>query len=72
MLHWKFCVQASTIGGMVTEVIPYMAWAWKKPKSDSALAATWAAVFEKPSPDATADAVKANPATTASVQPTAF
>jgi hypothetical protein len=27
ILHWKFWVQASTIGGIVTAVIPYIAWA---------------------------------------------
>lgn len=72
MLHWKFCVQASTIGGIDTEVIPYIAWAWKNEKSDSAFAATCAAVFEKPRPDAIAEAVNAKPAMTANVHPTAF
>lgn len=56
---------------MVTAVIPYMAWAWKKEKSDNAFAATCAAVFEKPRPDAIADAVNAIPAIVANVHPMA-
>jgi hypothetical protein len=72
MLHWKFWVHDSTIGGMVMAVIPIMACAWKKPNRDNAFAATWAAVFECPKPEVMADAASPRPAMTAVVQPTAF
>jgi len=72
MLHWKFCIHAATIGGKRTDVIPYIAWAWKNPNMDKVFAATWAAVLENPKPAATADAIRARPEITARVHPTAF
>ena len=52
--------------------MPIIAWAWKKPNKESAFAATWAAVFEWPKPEVTAEARRPSPAMTAVAQPTAF
>jgi len=56
---------------METEVMPIMAWAWKKPNNETALAATWAAVFGWPRPEVMPAVTRPRPAMTAVAQPTA-